>query len=111
MYRFEKLRVYKNAMQLVREVYGIIKQLPIEEKFSLADQLRRASISIVLNIAEGTGSLGDTEFKSFLRNALKSLYETVAALKVVEMLYKIKIQSAVDQRDLVGRELNALILY
>ena len=40
MYRFEKLRVYKNAMQLVREVYGIIKQLPIEEKFGLADQLK-----------------------------------------------------------------------
>lgn len=96
-------------MQLVRLVYGIIKQLPIEEKFSLSDQLRRACISIVLNIAEGTGSLGDTEFKSFLRNALKSLYETVAALKVAGMLYTTKIQPALDQCDLVGRELNALI--
>ena len=96
-------------MQLVCEVYGIIKQLPIEEKFGLADQLRRSCISIVLNIAEGTGSLGDTEFKSFLRNSLKSLYETVAALKVAEMLYDIKIQPALDQCDVVGRELNALI--
>ena len=109
MYRFEKLRVYTNAMQLVRDVYSIIKQLPIEENFGLADQLRRACISIVLNIAEGTGGLGDTEFKSFLRNALKSLYETVAALKVAEMLYTIKIQPSLDQCDLVGRELNALI--
>ena len=109
MYRFEKLRIYKNAMQLVCEVYGIIKQLPIEEKFGLADQLRRSCISIVLNIAEGTGSLGDTEFKSFLRNSLKSLYETVAALKVADMLYDIKIQPALDQCDVVGRELNALI--
>lgn len=108
-YRFEKLRVYQNAMLLVKEIYNLIKILPGDEKYCLSDQLRRSSISIVLNIAEGTGSLGDTEFKSFLRNALKSLYETVAGLKVAEMLYQIKIGVATNQCGIVGRELNALI--
>lgn len=84
MYKFEKYRVYNSAMQLVKAVYEIIKLLPDNEKFGLIDQLRRSSISVVLNIAEGTGGLGDKEFKSFLRISLKSLYETVAGLKIAQ---------------------------
>ncbi len=74
MYRFEKLRVYNDALDLVEEIYKVVKLLPSDEKFALIDQLKRAVISVVLNIAEGTGGLGDKEFKSFLRIALKSLY-------------------------------------
>ena len=109
MYRFEKLRVYKNAMKLIKLVYEIIKLLPDEEKFGLKDQLRRSVTSIVLNIAEGTGGLGDKEFKNFLRHALKSLYETVAGLKIAEELYRIDVSAQLIQANIVGRELNALI--
>lgn len=96
-------------MVLVELVYQIIKKLPNEEKFGLSDQLRRSVISIVLNIAEGTGSLGDIEFKNFLRYSLKSLYETVAGLKIAEKLFGANTNTALDQCDKVGRELNALI--
>ena len=109
MYRFEKLRVYHNALDLVKEVYKLTKDLPIEEKFALIDQLKRSATSIVLNIAEGTGALGDIEFKSFLRVALKSLYETVAGLKIAEKLFKINIKTALGKCEIVGKELNALI--
>ena len=109
MYRFEKLRVYKNAMKLIKLVYEIIKLLPDEEKFGLKDQLGRSVTSIVLNIAEGTGGLGDKEFKNFLRHALKSLYETVAGLKIAEELYRIDVSAQLIQANIVGRELNALI--
>src|SRR5260221_11096394 len=107
-YRFEKLRVYHSAMDLVVEVYKLAKLLPNEEKFALASQLRRASTSIVLNIAEGTGGLGDIEFKSYLRNSLKSVYETVAGLKIVERLFYLQIDLCLEKCDLVGKELNAL---
>jgi len=96
-------------MLLVKEIYNLIGTLPKEERYCLSDQLRRSSISIVLNIAEGTGGLGDTEFRSFLRNALKSLYETIAGLKIVEMLYGVQIKSDLDLCSTVGKELNALI--
>jgi len=109
MYRFEKLRVYQNALKLVEEIYRVTKFLPNEEKFALIDQLKRSSTSIVLNIAEGTGSLGDIEFKNFLRHALKSLYETVAGLKIAERLFNTKIISALENCEIVGKELNALI--
>ena len=109
MYRFEKLRVYQNALKLVEEIYRITKSLPVEEKFALIDQLKRSCTSIVLNIAEGTGSLGDIEFKNFLRHALKSLYETVAGLKIAERLFNANVTSALESCEIVGKELNALI--
>lgn len=109
MYRFEKLRVYHNALDLVEEVYKLTKSLPTEEKFALIDQLKRSSVSIVLNIAEGTGGLGDIEFKSFLRIALKSLYETVAGLKIAERLFKVNIKISLQKCEIVGKEINALI--
>lgn len=109
MYRFEKLRVYSDAMDLVEEVYRITKLLPIDEKFALADQLKRAVTSIVLNIAEGSGGLGDKEYQAFLRNSLKSLYETVAGLMITNKMYKLDIASGLEKCDKVGSELNALI--
>lgn len=109
MYKFEKLRVYHDAMLLVKEVYTIIHTFCPDEKYGLADQLRRSSTSIVLNIAEGTGSLGDTEYRSFLRHSVKSLYETVAGLKIAEMLYKSNISKTLILCDKVGKELNAFI--
>lgn len=96
-------------MKLVKLVYSVIKDLPEEERFGLKDQLRRSVTSVVLNIAEGTGGLGDKEFKNFLRHALKSLYETVAGLKIAEELYRVKVDEQLNQSDLVGKELNALI--
>lgn len=109
MYRFEKLRVYHNALELVAEIYKLTKLLPTEEKFALIDQLKRSVTSIVLNIAEGTGALGDIEFKNFLRHALKSLYETVAGLKIAEKLFNLNIKISLNKCEIVGRELNALI--
>lgn len=109
MYKFEKLRVWKEAVKLVKIVYELCKLLPPEERFALADQLKRASTSVVLNIAEGCGGLGDTELKSFLRNSLKSLYETVAAVKLAEELFGLSGREVLLQCDVVGRQLNAFI--
>lgn len=96
-------------MSLVEDVYRLTKLFPADERFALSDQLKRSSTSIALNIAEGTGGLGDKEFKSFLRIALKSLYETVAGLKVAERLFKVSIVSCLDKCETVGKELNGLI--
>ena len=109
MYRFEKLRVYTDSMLLVKDVYKVIKKLPADEKYALADQLRRSSVSIVLNIAEGTGGRGDIEFKQYLRHSIKSLYETVAGLKVAEMLYGIEVNPILLHCEKVGKEINAFI--
>jgi four helix bundle protein len=51
--RFEDLEVWKKAHKLVLEIYRITRDFPVEERFGLVSQMRRAAISIAANIAEG----------------------------------------------------------
>lgn len=109
MYRFEKLKVWQDSVELVRAVYDFTKQLPADEKFALTDQLKRSSSSVTLNIAEGSGSGSDRDFRNFLRIALKSQHETVASLKLAERLFGLDAFKALEKCDLVGKELVGLV--
>lgn len=53
-YSFEKLETWKEAVSLVKDIYRVTEDFPKEERFGLTSQLRRASISIASNLAEGT---------------------------------------------------------
>lgn len=109
MYQFEKLRVYQHALDLVVEIYTLTALLPKEEKFALIDQLKRASVSIVLNIAEGCVGWKGKDTVRFLRIALGSLYEVVAAFQITQKIFKTKVDLHIQMCDLVGKELNSLI--
>ena len=74
---FENLRVYQKALEYVDFVYEITKDFPKTEIFSLTDQFKRASASICLNIAEGSGG-SKGEFNQFLKIARRSIRECVA---------------------------------
>jgi len=53
-YSFEKLEVWKESIELVKSIYEITKRFPVSEKYGLTNQLRRASVSVSSNLAEGT---------------------------------------------------------
>ena len=72
---FQQLDVYKVADELVKDVYKLTYALPSNEKFGIVSQLRRAAISIPLNVAEGNGRITKGEYKQFLGQARGSLYE------------------------------------
>jgi four helix bundle protein len=74
---FENLRVYQKSLEYVDFVYEITKNFPKTEIFSLTDQFKRASTSICLNIAEGSGG-SKGEFNQFLKIARRSIRECVA---------------------------------
>lgn len=74
-------------MELVTKVYALSREFPREEQFGLTSQLRRAAVSIALNIAEGAGSDSANEFARFLTIALRSTYETMTALEIAERLH------------------------
>jgi four helix bundle protein len=78
---FEKLRVYQDSLNFSKEIYKLTKNFPKDELFGITSQLRRAALSLGLNIAEGT-SLTKTEFRSFLRRARGSVYECVPLLSL-----------------------------
>lgn len=77
---FEKLNVWHNARSLVKDVYNLISTFPKEERYGLSDQLRRASISIPSNIAEGSGRYSIKEKIHFTEIAYGSLMEVVCQI-------------------------------
>ena len=81
-FKFEKLEVWKDAREFTSLIYKITSTFPKEEQFVLTNQLRRAAISIVLNIAEGSTKGSDPDFKRFLRMGQGSLNEVVAGFYI-----------------------------
>jgi len=81
---FEELECYQLAQQVLREAYMLARQLPAEEKYNLADQMRRAATSAALNIAEGYGRYHYLERLRFLYIARGSLMETLGGFACCE---------------------------
>ncbi len=86
MHRFAKLDVYQKALKFAKKVYEFCNSLPKEEQFGLISQLKRATTSIVLNIAEGAGAGSNMEFKRFLRMSLRSGYEVNSIFDIIDAL-------------------------
>jgi len=80
--RFEDIEAWKKARELNKLIYGVTAQGKISADFSLKDQLRRASVSIMANIAEGFERDGNKEFRQFLAMAKGSVGEVKALLFV-----------------------------
>jgi hypothetical protein len=66
MHNYKELKVWQKAMDVVVTVYELTRSFPKDELFGLTSQLRRAAVSIPLNIAEGAGCNSDLEFARFL---------------------------------------------
>ena len=79
-FKFEKILVWQKAMDLGEEMNSLSLKLPDVEKFNLSSQIRRASDSIALNIAEGSIVQSALEFKKFLGYSIRSLAEMVTCL-------------------------------
>lgn len=85
-YSFEKLQVWQIARTLVKSIYVTTKQFPEEEKFGLTSQLRRASISIVSNLAEGSGKSSMKDQVRYVEIAYSSTLEVYCQLLIASDL-------------------------
>lgn len=83
---FKDLTVWQKSVDLVLLVYDIIRKLPVEEKFCLSDQMRRCSVSIPSNIAEGHGRNSNSDFRRFLFIAKGSLSELETQIFIARKL-------------------------
>lgn len=75
---------------MIKRIYYLARKLPKDESIGLAGQMKRAVVSIPLNIAEGRAADSDAEFRRYLGIALKSLIEVMACIKVSLFLNMIK---------------------
>jgi len=78
MFNFEKLEVWKKAIDFADLIYKQTQSFPLEERFGLTNQLRRAAVSISSNIAEGSSRSSKTDFARFTEIAAGSVFEVVS---------------------------------
>jgi four helix bundle protein len=83
-FKFESLKVWQSAVDLSGEVSDLVKSFPKDELYVLTSQIKRASDSISLNIAEGSTGQTTPEFKKFLGYALRSSIEVVGCLHLAK---------------------------
>lgn len=81
MFKFEELNTYQESLKFVDYIYQLTTKWPKDEMFGLTNQLRRPSVSIALNIAEGS-SRTKKDFRHFLDLSRGSCFECVAILKI-----------------------------
>ncbi len=86
MHNYKKLQVWQDAVEIAVEVYALTKNFPSSEQFGLVSQLRRASVSVASNIAEGSGRNNNKEFNHFLGLAAGSSYELETQLIITSKL-------------------------
>ena len=109
---FRDLKVWREAMTLVEDVYRISKQFPPDERFGLTAQLRRAAVSIPSNIGEGKRRKRERAFLHHLDIALGSQGEVDVQLELalrLGFLTAHQYDAMVKRVDEVGRMLNGLI--
>jgi four helix bundle protein len=108
---YEDLVVWRKGIALVKQVYLVTSKFPGEEKFGLVSQMRRATVSIPSNIAEGQARRTTGEFVQFLSHAEGSVAELATQFVIAIDLGFCTEPSAKDARELLGelrRMLNAL---
>lgn len=75
MHNYKELKMWQKARSLVKEVYGLTKLFPADERYGITSQIQRAAISISANIAEGSGRGSNKDFSRFLDIAGSSAFE------------------------------------
>jgi four helix bundle protein len=84
MFGFEKLEVCQKAIELSDCVYGFTRPFPSDERFGLTSQLRRSSVSVAANIAEGSGRGSSPDFARFIEFSYSSLMELVTEATIAD---------------------------
>ena len=81
-YTYRKLNVYQLSKTLVKDIYGMTAEFPVNEKYALSDQMRRAVVSVPSNIAEGTSKTSPKEQCHFLEISYGSLMELMCQTEI-----------------------------
>ncbi len=108
MFGFEKLEVWKKALDFADQIYRFTASFPTEERFGLTNQLRRASVWISSNIAEGSGRNSNPEFARFITIAYGSLMECVSQLHIAQR-QRFLTEAAFNQLILQADELSRML--
>ena len=110
MQDYKSLRIWRDSRDLALEIYQVTSKFPADERFGLVAQMRRASVSVSSNIAEGCSRSGRRDFARFLEIALGSVFEVEVQLDMaIELGMTSDDHPVVDHCDKVKRSIIAFI--
>lgn len=101
MHQFKQLGIWKKSRLLCSKIYNVTATFPSEEKFGITNQLRRASVSIPSNIAEGSSRNSNKDFARFLEIAIGSAYEVETQLLISSDLGFITEENTIELANLL----------
>lgn len=110
-YSFEKLDVWQQSRELVKDIYDLTKGFPREEKYGLTSQIRRATISVSSNLAEGAARKTAKDQSNFSTIAYGSLMEMLNHLILaadLDFINKEMLDNIRPKIEEVGNKLNSL---
>jgi four helix bundle protein len=108
IFGYRKLIAYQKGKEIVKRTYKLLKKFPTEEKYALCDQLRRASVSITSNIAEGTNRFSVKDKAHFVEMAYGSLMEVSSQFEIAEDLGYITTDDRQNMDKLIDEEARLL---
>lgn len=106
---YKKLEIWQESIELIKMIYQFIEKLPKSEEFNLKSQLKRAVVSVALNIAEGKNRKSTKDFAHFLNLSSSSLAEVDAILCIcIELGFIEENIELMDKIGVLNRRINAL---
>ena len=111
MFRFEKLDVWQKSIAFADTIYAATASFPVDERFGLTNQMRRAAVSVSSNIAEGSGRSTNADFTRFCEIAYSSAMEVVSQSHIANrqtMLSDGQFSLINQQADEIARMLSGL---
>ena len=108
IFGYRKLIAYQKAKDVVKKTYKLIKKFPVEERYAMCDQLRRASLSITSNIAEGVNRFSVKDKSHFIEMAYGSLMEVSSQFEIAEELEYITAEERMSMDELIEEDARLL---
>lgn len=105
MHRYNQLEIWQRSKSFCIHIYRLTEQFPKNDEFGIANQMKRAAVSIPSNIAEGTSRSSNKEFSRFLQIALGSAFELDTQLSICYELEKLNHEELIP----LQQELNSII--
>ena len=108
IFGYRKLIAYQKAKEVVKHTYKLLKKFPSEERYAMCDQLRRTSVSITSNIAEGVNRYSVKDKAHFIEMAFGSLMEVSSQFEIAEELGYITVEERMSMDELIREEARLL---
>ena len=108
VFGYRRLIAYQKAKGIVKRTYKLLKKFPVEERYAMCDQLRRAAVSITSNIAEGVNRYSVKDKSHFIEVAFGSLMEVSSQFEIAEELGYITTEDRMSMDELVKEDARLL---